>query len=397
MTQRVPSGAVWLLGATAVAGSLGYGMQLLAGFHLDAVDYGRFGTFWAAMFFVAGTLSGIQQEVARAAGVGARDGASPIRAGLVLGTGAAVVALGAAVAVPALAVEILAIGIGGVGGVALAIASGLAYGARAWSTVTAIMVLEAVLRLVLLESALLLGAPFWAVALAIALPWAATAALLSPCVRAQASRVGLNVRARAFTYNLSRTVVAAAATSAIVSGFPFFMRASAPDAEASAFGAFVFAFTLARAPLVVVFIALQSFLIKLFQQHRSAVTGRLTAMLVALTAVTLLAAALIAAVGPWVQRTFFGEDYVLAAATLFWIVASAAPLAIMCVTGPLALALDRHGAFVTGWVVAAAVSLALLQLPLPLEVASIVAISAGPAVGAVVHVVGIARRPSSPA
>jgi hypothetical protein len=381
VTQRAPSAGTWLLGATAVAGGIGYVMQLLAGFHLDAAAYERFGVFWAAMFFVAGTISGIQQEIARGARVGATGGASPLRAGLVLSAGIAVVAIAVAALLPQLAIEALVIGVGAIGGAALAIVSGLSYGAASWSTVAGIMVVEAGVRLVLLESALLLGAPFPAVALAIALPWGITAALLSPRVRARASEVRLDV--------------GAGGLAAIVSGFPFFMRASAPDAEAAAFGAFAFAFTLSRAPLVVVFIALQSFLIKLFQQQRAAVTGRLVGALAGLVAVTLIAAAVVAAAGPWAQRTFFGEDYVLASSTLFWIVASAAPLAIMCVTGPLALALNRHGAFMAGWVVASAASLSLLALPLSLEAASIVAIAVGPAVGAAVHVVGIARRRSA--
>jgi O-antigen/teichoic acid export membrane protein len=393
VTQRAPSGGAWLLGATAVAGGIGYVMQLLAGYHLEAAEYERFGVFWAAMFFVAGTLSGVQQEIARAAHPGGPRRSSPLRVGLVLCAIAVLLAVAVASAAPSLAVEALVIGVGAVGGVTLAIASGVSYGARAWSTVAAIMVVEAAIRLAMLETALLLDAPFWAVMLAIALPWGLSAALLGPRIRERAADVALDVRAPQLAANLARTVLGAAATSAIVSGFPFFMRASAPDAEAASFGAFAFAFTLTRAPLVVVFIALQSFLIKLFQEHRSAVSRRLLGLLGGLVAVTLVAAAIIAAAGPWAQRTFFGEDYVLASTTLFWIVASAAPLAVMCVTGPLALAMERHGAFVTGWVIAAGVSLALLALPLPLEVASIVAIAAGPAVGAVAHVLGIARQP----
>lgn len=393
MPQRELSGGTWLLGATAVAGGMGYAMQLLAGHHLSAAEYERFGVFWAAMFFVAGTISGVQQEVARAARPGSR-GASPVRAGVALGAVAVVVAAAAAAAVPSIGLDVAAIAVGALGSIALAIASGLSYGAAAWSTIAAIMVLEAVVRLALLEAALLLDAPFWVVALAIAVPWTVTVVVLLPRVRARAAGIGLDVAARRFSANLARTIIAAAATSAIVSGFPLFMRVSAPEADAAAFGAFVFAFTLTRAPLVVVFIALQSFLIKVFQQHRAAAARRVLVLLGALVALTLLVAALVAAVGPALLLALFGEDYLLPASTLFWIVASAAPLAAMCVTGPLALALERHGAFSTGWVVAAAVSLALLVVPLPVQTASLIAIAIGPVVGASVHVAGIAVRSS---
>lgn len=392
MHKRELSGGTWLLGATAVAGGIGYAMQLLAGHHLEASAYERFGVFWAAMFFVAGAISGVQQEVARAAHPGAAGGASPVRAGLALGGAILVLAPIVLTAVPALSFEVLAIGVGALGGIALAVASGLSYGARAWSTIAMIMVLEAVVRLVLLEAALLLEAPFWAVALAIAVPWSVTVLVLLPRIRRRVAHVGLDAGAGRLAANLVHTVVAAAATAAIVSGFPFFMRASAPEADAAAFGAFVFAFTLTRAPLVVVFIALQSFLIKLFQEHRASIGGRLLLLLAGLVGLTLLVALLVAAGGPWVLGTFFGEDYLLPATTLFWIVASAAPLAVMCVTGPLALALDRHGAFTTGGLVAAAASLALLALPMPVQDASLIAIAIGPALGAAVHAVGIAPR-----
>lgn len=391
MPQRATSGGVWLLGATAVAGGLGYAMQVLAGLHLDAAGYQVFGVFWAALFFVAGTLSGVQQEFARASHPGVTGGASPLRVVAVLAAGAGALTVLGMLVVPSLAIEIGAVGIGAVGGIALMVASGLCYGARAWPTIASLMVLEAAVRLILLETALLLDAGFWTIALALAVPWAVTVLLLLPRVRRATVGVGLDSRGSALAANLARTIVGAAATSVIVSGFPFFMRASAPDADAAAFGAFVFAFTLTRAPLVVVFIALQSFLVKLFQQH-PAVGSRLLAMVGGLIGITTLVAVAAALAGPWVLETFFGMDYLLSATTLFWIVASAAPVAIICVTGPLALARHRHSAFTVGWVVAAAVSLALLTLPLPFDSAALVAIAVGPSIGTAVHAVGIARR-----
>lgn len=385
-------GSALLLGATAIAGGLGYVMQALAGVQLSAAEYASFAVAWAGMFGLAGALAGVQQEIASAARPGAarRPGAVAIVLGVAALPTAALVA--AAFALPGATLVVLALAFGVLGATSLLVATGFAYAANAWRLIASTMVLEALLRLVLLQVALLVDAPLPVLVLALALPFALTTACVAPAVLRASRGHGLGTTGRRFAGHVVRTLAATAATAVVVSAFPVFLEAAADASSASEVGAFLYAFTLTRAPFVVVFLALQSFLVRLFQAHLDRVGARLLAALGVLVAVVAAVAVVVALVGPWLLG-LVGEDYVLDGWTLLWVVLSAAPMSVLAVTGPLVLAAGLRSAYAIGWGLAALVAVGMvLLLPGDLVVVALVAISVGPVAGAAVHLVAFARR-----
>jgi O-antigen/teichoic acid export membrane protein len=191
------------------------------------------------------------------------------------------------------------------------------------------------------------------------------------------------------------TAMAAALASAVlVMGFPVLITLSAGgDLEASA-GAVILAVTLTRAPLLVPLNSFQGALISRFVDHRDHLVRSLAvpvAVVVAVGAVGTITAGLI---GPWLLDTVFGSDYRLSGAAVAALTAGAVAMAVLTLTGAMALAAGRHRFYAAGWWVATGVSIGLLFVPADLTVRVPVALIAGPLIGVVVHLAA-ARAPSA--
>lgn len=390
MTRGGAGAGSVLLGATAIAGALGYLTQTLAGALLPAEQYERFGVAWSLLYLVVGALAGLQQEMARVAEPGARrvGSVSGVTWAVALLAAVGVVIVGALGGLDFPLLASMAVGVAGYA--LLAVVSGLLYGASAWIPIAATMVLDALLRLVLVGIVLAIDGPLWLAVLGVGAPFAATVLLASPWIRRRVEDIAVAIPTRALLSNVAHTITGSLATAVLISGFPYVLRLIHP-ADAASFGAFIFAFTLSRAPLVVVALSLQSFLVTRFKVGRPP----LSRMLVPITAITLAAAGLAWLLGPVILDRFFGPDYAVAGPTLAAVVASTLPLSILCVTSPLALARGHHRAFTTGWIVAAATAIALAAMTssLPLAWSALAAISIGPVLGAIVQLALLRRQP----
>ena len=64
----------YVLGATVLAGLIGYVIQAVVPGFTDADEYITFSVFWSIVYLVVSALSGVQQEVTRAAHVGTPAG-----------------------------------------------------------------------------------------------------------------------------------------------------------------------------------------------------------------------------------------------------------------------------------------------------------------------------------
>ncbi|MFC7431107.1 MULTISPECIES: hypothetical protein [unclassified Agrococcus] len=384
--------ATWLLGATVVAGGLGYVSQLLAARLLPPDGYESFTVWWSLLYFVVAAVAGVQHEIARASGPAAPGGRgrSVLAAVLVVGA-VAIVAIAVAALLaggePAIAAA-LALGIGGY--VLLAAVSGLLYGAEAWRLVATTMVVDAATRAVLTTLALALGAPMPVVVLAFAAPFLVTVVVTLVPVRRAIASVGVVASPRALLATIAVTVGGSAATALLVSGFPFALRVLSPEVPDEEFGAFSFSFTLARAPLVVAVMALQTFLVTRFRAQ-----GRPLALLGRIAVVVAVVSAALAALawwlGPVALAAFFDRGYGMPGAVLAGIVGSAGSIALLTVSGAMVLARASHGAYLGGWAVAAITTIALLLVPGDLATRAVVAVGVGPALGVAVHVAGLVR------
>lgn len=403
--RRLSSGFVVIAVASAVGGTIGYGITIVAARALG-VDYGAFGVFWSALYFVVGALAGAQQEFARITrsrrplavahsvararhqllkAIGAATVASVFLSGLATPALAAT-ALRAAPPEHALAIAV-AFAFFGLNAVLL----GMQYGARRWRTVAFATVADPLMRIIFISVAVGAGGGLTGGIWATVLPFPVlTAILLIMTIRDRS----LYLEEDAIPAVRAAAVVVAGgvASSFMINGIPMLFALVAPSEDPEVVSRYVFAFILIRAPLVVGALALQSFLIVVLRDHPRA--GRLTASLVcAIVPVTALGAISIAA---------FGEPLVLAVgkvvgaptqAILVGIVVASGTASALIVVGCWALASERRQAYTAGWW-AAAVSIVVLSAVIPgdSELRITVASAAAPVLGMIAMMIG-ARVP----
>ena len=418
--------------ATLFAAASGYLVMLIAGRALGPADYPLFATYWGAFFALGGVANGLMQEVTRAVrsarqlavgagasgvdddvgGIGGPTPASPppgprvrlLTAGLVLGL---VLAAAVVVSTPAwgpvglptfsgVGVAIMAFGI--LGFSLQAATAGALSGSERWGLYAVLLTVDAALRLAVAGIAWWLGDAGLGFAIATvagAITWALLVAL-SPATRsALASAVDVG-RGR-FWRNTGTAMLASAGTSALVTGFPLFVTATArPTDPAPLLGAVILAITLTRAPLLVPLTSFQSAIIVYFVERRSRGPRALALPVAAVTAVGVIGAGAAWLVGPWLIRVLFGAEFELSGVVLAALTAASVGTAALMVTGNAALAFDRHLLYNVGWWVAVIAAAALLvAVPGALDVRAAIALLAGPGVGVLVHVVGLVVATSS--
>lgn len=386
--------------ATIVAGLAGYAVTWVVFRALGAADYSVFAVFWAITYLLVGALSGIQQEVTRAtrrrpdsapAPATARDFAV-LTSGVVLVVVLVATPLWTGLAFPGESWHlVLPLAAATASYAVVAVAAGVLSGLAVWRVVALMVVLDGLLRLALVSLAALLWPDPAVLGWAVALPFPISVVVAWLVARRRlVGRFVLDVSLRTLTWNVSRTVVAAAATGILVSGFPFVLRLTSHEVPAERLGVVILALTLVRAPLIISAMSLQSLFIVRFREAPDPRTGVL-ALLGLVAGGGLVLAVLGWLVGPAVFLLLFGPEAVVDGGFVAVIALSSTLIAAMFVTGPALLAPGRHTAYTGGWVLAAAASVLLLLLPIPFDARLAVAVIGAPALGVVMHAVGLAR------
>lgn len=396
------SGFRLIIAATAISGVTGLLITWLVPRYVGFAAYPPFAVFWAFLFLVVSALSGVQQEVTRATTTTARrdaDARGVVTLAIALSGGVATLVLGTSpmwvhAAFPEAGWRLVwPLVVGAASYVVAAVFYGSLYGKRQWRTLFWLMVVEGLGRLGLVGLALALDQDIvvlaWAVALPIPLAIVAVSGPLRGVLR---DGIGLDVGVKTLAWNLSRTVVAAASMGVLVSGLPFVIGMVSRDEPAASVGLMISATTLTRSPLIVVAMALQSYVIVLFTSNPE----RFRAIFLKLVAVLMVAAVVLATlaylVGPSVFVLLFPDeerprDWVLAV-----LVASALLVGLLFVTASAALARSKHTAFVTGWVVAALLTVAILVTPLDFTTRVLLAVVVAPCGGLAIHVFALFGR-----
>ncbi|MGE2834134.1 hypothetical protein [Mycobacterium sp. SMC-4] len=405
----VTRGSVVRVGvATAASALCGYAVLYLAARDLEPAGFSVFGVFWGAFGLVSGASFGLLQETTRevrsapytpapvertrpigvAAGVG-------IGAAAVIGATAPLWAGHVFVEQQRLSIVLLCFGLAGF--CVHTTLLGLLAGLDRWSQYGALMVTDAVLRVVVAAAGFALGwglgGYLWA---SVAGAWAWLLMLaVSPTTRAAAPLLTPG-GTRAFLRGTGHSIAASGASAVLVMGFPVLLQATSDELGAAG-GVVILAVTLTRAPLLVPLTAMQGNLIAHFVDQRA---RRLRALLTPTAVVVTLGAlgvVLAGAFGPWLLRAAFGTQYDADGALLAWLTAAAVAIALLTLTGAATVAAALHRAYASGWVIATVVAALLLLLPLDLEARTIVALLCGPLLGIAVHLgalVTVAYRPS---
>ena len=420
--ETQPSGTVTryqslaLLGSSLLAAVSTLVVTMIAQRALNGSELTEFLLFWAALFTVTGIITGIQPEITRAVGTArtqtvSADGSAPQGARVVTVTAALGAIAGALVLVSsplwagqqiphsaAVGVTVMAVG---VFLYALqATMSGVTAGEDRWYLFAAVGGLESAGRLILMLAAALMIPSLAGLEVATVAPmglWLILALVTVSGRRLWIARA--DVPARRLTTNILWSFLSSAAAAVLMMGFPNVLKASGTaESEPVVLGTLILAISITRSPIMIPLQAFQGVAVSAFlkQRHRPvAAFIKPAAAVVAVGAVGALAAYL---VGPLLFRLIYppaagAESAYEAAAsgiTLGALVFASALLALMTLSGNMALAVNQHRIYLAGWVVAAAVTLSLAFLiPAPLVPRAIVALAVGPVCGFVVHMLGV--------
>lgn len=421
-----------LLGSSLLAAVSTLLVTMIAQRALNGSELTEFLLFWAALFTVTGIITGIQPEITRAVGTArtravadralanraasggaaSAEGSAPQGARVVTVTAALGAIAGALVLVSsplwagqqiphsaAVGVTVMAVG---VFLYALqATMSGVTAGEDRWYLFAAVGGLESAGRLILMLAAALMIPSLAGLEVATVVPmglWLILAFVTVSGRRLWVARA--DVPARRLSLNILWSFLSSAAAAVLMMGFPNVLKASgAAESEPVVLGTLILAISITRSPIMIPLQAFQGVAVSAFlkQRHRPvAAFIKPAAAVVAVGAMGALAAYL---VGPLLFRLIYpptagAESAYKAAAsgiTLGALVFASALLALMTLSGNMALAVNQHRIYLAGWVVAAAVTLSLAFLvPAPLVPRAIVALAVGPVCGFVVHMVGVA-------
>lgn len=420
-----------LLGSSLLAAVSTLLVTMIAQRALNGSELTEFLLFWAALFTVTGIITGIQPEITRAVGTArtravadralanraasggaaSAEGSAPQGARVVTVTAALGAIAGALVLVSsplwagqqiphsaAVGVTVMAVG---VFLYALqATMSGVTAGEDRWYLFAAVGGLESAGRLILMLAAALMIPSLAGLEVATVVPmglWLILAFVTVSGRRLWVARA--DVPAGRLITNILWSFLSSAAAAVLMMGFPNVLKASgAAESEPVVLGTLILAISITRSPIMIPLQAFQGVAVSAFlkQRHRPvAAFIKPAAAVVAVGAMGALAAYL---VGPLLFRLIYpptagAESAYEAAAsgiTLGALVFASALLALMTLSGNMALAVNQHRIYLAGWVVAAAVTLSLAFLvPAPLVPRAIVALAVGPVCGFVAHMVGV--------
>lgn len=386
-----------VVAAAGASGVAGYVVLVLAARVLEPATNASFLVFWGAVYAVFGSLVGLTTETTRAVFSSGGRGSTtvfPVLAGIGA-TAAVVVGVSGVIWAPVLFGEawpgLLSAMVVGIVLFSLQMGfNGAAAGASDWGAYSLSLGSEAVMRVVLCAAVAAAGGHVvglaWAVVLACG-TWIGWIAVRSDyrrfvLTRVAASRSGL----------LRRMLVACSASGAsalLLVGYPVLLRVTTPADVFAGAAPIVLSVSLSRAPLLVPLGIYQNILVTRVIKDGLQVLRPIAG---ALFVVATLGSVLAWWLGPWLLHVI-NPAYDVSGLVFAGLVLTAGLVAALTLTGAATVALDRHEAYLAGWLAATSAAALALLLPGSLEGRVLGSLTAGPVAGIAVHVVwGFARR-----
>lgn len=385
-----------ILAATAFAGVASYFVTWLVPRQIGLAGYAVFAVAWSAVYLVVGALSGVQQELTRGTKRVASNRPPEVSRARNFGVIAAVSVFVIVVGTAPIWVRFvfptegwalvwpLAVGAGSY--VLVAVLGGSFYGIGEWRSVAVMIAVDAAIRLLLVGGLLLVTHSVVALAWAVVAPFPLAVLLLWPFLRRRiVGHSQFDVGYRALTWNVLRTIVAAASTALMVSGFPLLLGVTSPGERKSEIGLFILTITLTRAPLIVIATSLQGYLIVVFRDAGSRFSALFLSLLGFVSVAGVVLAILGWALGPLVFHVLFPASPVPGGPFISALALSSALVCALFVSATAVLARGQHLFYTVGWVSAAVVTIVALLLPLDFTTRTLTALFAGPLAGLAVH------------
>ncbi|TFB59204.1 hypothetical protein E3N86_11790 [Cryobacterium sp. Hz7] len=395
-------------GAAVVAGVSGYLVTLAVAQQAGLAAYSVFAVFWAVLYFIVGCLFGLQQEMTRAVSARTRARTTaeapgqprvPVPKFVLLAAG--IVGIVIAVSFPLWALPafgasqlglVVPLAVGAVACVAVASLSGVLSGLGLWADLALIVGLDGALRLAAVLTVLALGGDQTWLAWAVIAPFPITMGIALLVARKRLARARyVDGTYRGLLWNSSRTMLAAAAMAAMVTGFPALLALFADGVDRTYFGALILAITLLRAPLLVPLTAFQSYLLVFFASREANIIRALVLFLTVVAIGTAVFAGMTVLWGEQVFVWLFGDTVRQVSDLLVPLVCASGMIAGLFVTGPAVLSRDSHTAYTAGWVVAAVIAMGAVLMPWAIGDRVIAALVIGPAAGLFIHITSVVR------
>jgi len=382
--------------ATAISGIASYVVTWLVPRHVGLANYAIFAVFWSSMYLVVGALSGIQQEVTRGTLPIATARASQVNRARNFGIVAALSVFALILATaplwqknvfPANGLSlVLPLAFGAGSFVLVAVLAGSLYGVGELRSLALMMTTDALLRLGAVALVLAFTINVVALAWAVALPFPVAVITLWPFIRhGVVGHTELDVNYRALAWNVARTIIAAASTGVMVSGFPLILGLTSRSEPGAIVGLYVLTITLTRAPLIIVAMSLQSYFLVSFRDYREHFWRQFAVIISTIIGAGLLLAGAGWCLGPAVFGFLFPGALRPSGPLIGALVLSSALVGILCVSAPAVLARSQHFVYSAGWLVAAIVTIAALLLPIDFSHRVVLALLSGPVMGLLVH------------
>ena len=362
------------------------------------------------MFGIYGITGAIQQETTRAVGASLlqnpesrtytnRLSYSAVAALLGLGIAAIVVMTSplwssAFPTYPQMSVVLIAFGV--VMYAVYAAVSGASAGRDSWYFYAALGSGEALIRLAATLAAVVLS---WhllgfetavVVASLIWVPW-----IIFSRIGRQIWASNLDVSPTRYAQNIVMLMCSSASASVLMTAFPFFLLLSTQDRNAQ-LNAIVAAIGVTRSPIMMPLQAFQGVAISAFLKHQDHPLRALARPCLWVLGIGGFGALLAYLIGPFLFDIFYSKYAGLAPGMMLAILTlESAIIAVLVLAGNLAIALNMHRLYVSGWVCAATLALLLLHVPLDVVSRTELALGAAPLCGFTVILVGILRSPKA--
>ena len=388
-----------IMGASITSALATFIIQLVVGRAMPVEVTKDFLVFWSLVFGVFGIVAGVINETTRAVGKADLENLSttpilPVVAGM--GVIAALIFWALTpIIVPRLDgripfVLIVLIGIATIFYACHCAMAGIFAGHSAWGRYSLLSAAEALVRLGAVVVAIMALGHLICLEIAILIPvllWIGFAFL---SYRGRFSLYAYaDVKAKRLVGNYVNAMIASASSAILITGFPTFIEIFNRDESAATLASLIYVISFTRSPIMMPLQAFQGVAINRFltagaRAHHLIV--RFLAILIAFGAICALAAYFL---GDPVMRLLFAGKYHLPPIYYALLMVASIGLAAMTLTGTAILALNRHGIYCAGWIIASVSAVGILALPAPIVMTAVGGLIAGPIIGVVIHMAGI--------
>ena len=397
MVRRVRianSGFLWSSASTILVGVLGLVCLIVAARGLGPSEYVDFAVVWGVFFGLGGVFAGMQQEITRCITRSSQSGQVPlIRPTLLLSAPVAVVGAlatqwsgGAASPISALAMAVGLLGLGG-----LTHLNGSLASSSRWWAVTAVLLVEAMVRtavlfvVVLSDSragivvAVVIGAITWPI-------------LLLGRTWRSAFTISVPVRLGGFMARAGGSMAAAGCGALLLAGFPLVAQVVRNDLGGPRVGAALAGLTLIRSGLLMPVFGMRPLVLNRFMADLG--TPRSQGLWI-FRAVLSCGGAYVLVVtmsGPWLLQGVLTDGFRLDRPTCAILAVGSTGVMTLVLCGLALLARGRHAVAALGWATALMTTAVLLAVPDAAKDAVVLSASLAPWVGVLVHAVAWSPR-----